>query len=117
MHVQRRVNVGMSHQLRDHLAGHLSLLKTPYLLPALMFSLPWIRFRPMISVLVSLLLTIRSALRSRAALHLEVTRRTLSGRDHELQPTACRPNAGDVTSSAAICSTRPFLDWCGLPKD
>jgi hypothetical protein len=44
-------------------------------------------------------------------------RRTLSGRDYELQPTAYQPSVSNVTSSAPICSIRSFLDWSGLPKD
>jgi hypothetical protein len=48
------------------------LLKMPYLLRPLMFGLPWMRCVPMISLLVSLILSVRSYLRSRAALQLEL---------------------------------------------
>jgi len=50
----------------------LSLSEMPYLLPRWCWGLPWMRFVPMISILVSLRLTVRSVLRSRAALQLEV---------------------------------------------
>jgi putative transposase len=50
----------------------LCLLKTPFLLPALMFRPSVDRLSPMMSILVSLLLTVRGCVRSRAALQLEV---------------------------------------------
>ena len=55
-------------------ARRLCLSKMSYVLPSLMFGLLWIRFAAMISVLVLLFSSVRSCLRSCAALQLEIPR-------------------------------------------
>jgi hypothetical protein len=57
---------------RPHCPDWLYLPETPFLLQALMLHGPTLRLSSMISVVASLLLTLRGFLRSRAALHVEL---------------------------------------------
>ena len=57
--------------VRDEVLG-LSLLKSPFLLRQLICGRHWVRFSAMVSVLLALLLTLRTLARSPAALHLEI---------------------------------------------
>jgi hypothetical protein len=57
---------------RPHCPDWLYLPETPFLLQALMLHGPTLRLSSMISVVASLLLTLRGCLRSRAALHVEL---------------------------------------------